>query len=72
MLFRLQRDGDCSASGVLAVNEVTSCPALVRKLVFDFYERVKASQNRTVLAICGSDIWCCDIWIFNYFIITLH
>ena len=34
-----------------------SCPALVRKLVFGFYKRVKASQNSIVQAICESDIW---------------
>ena len=36
---------------------VMSCPALVRKLVFGFYKRVKASQNSIVQAICASDIW---------------
>ena len=54
MLFRLPRD--CSASGMFAVHNVMSCPALVRKLVFGFYKRVKASQNCIVRAICGSDI----------------
>ena len=43
MLFRLPRD--CSASGMFAVNNVMSCPALVRKLVFGFYKRVNSSQN---------------------------
>ena len=42
MLFMLPRD--CSASGMFAVHNVMSCPALVRKLVFVFYKRVKASQ----------------------------
>ena len=42
MLFMLPRD--CSASGMFAVHNVMSCPALVRKLVFGFYKRVKASQ----------------------------
>ena len=55
MLFRLPRD--CSASGMFAVNNVMSCPALVRKLVFGFYKRVNSSQNCIVQAICGSDIW---------------
>ena len=55
MLFVLPRD--CSARGMIAVHNVMSCPALVRKLVFGFYKRVKASQNRIDLAICGSDIW---------------
>ena len=55
MLFRLPRD--CSASGMFAVNDVMSCPALVRKLVFGFYKRVNSSQNCIVQAICGSDIW---------------
>ena len=55
MLFRLPRH--CSASGMFAVNNVMSCPALVRKLVFGFYKRVNASQNCIVQAICGSDIW---------------
>ena len=54
MLFRLPRD--CSASGMFAENNVMSCPALVRKLVFGFYKRVN-SQNCIVQAICGSDIW---------------
>ena len=47
MLFRLPRD--CSASGMFAVHNVMSCPALVRKLVYGFYKRVKASQNKIVL-----------------------
>ena len=55
MLFRLPRD--CSASGMFAVNNVMSCPALVRKLVFGFYKRVNSSQNCIVQAICGYDIW---------------
>ena len=55
MLFMLPRD--CSASGVFAVHNVMSCPALVRKLVFSFYNRAKASQNCIVQAICASDIW---------------
>ena len=55
MLFRLPRD--CSASGMFAVNNVMSCPALVRKLVFGFYKRVNSSQNCNVQAICESDIW---------------
>ena len=41
MLFRLPRD--CSASGMFAVNNAMSCPALVRKLVFGFYKRVNSS-----------------------------
>ena len=49
MLFMLPRD--CSASGMFAVHNVMSCPALVRKLVFGFYKRVKASQNSIVQAI---------------------
>ena len=48
MLFMLPRD--CSASGMFAVHNVMSCPALVRKLVFGFY-------NSIVQAICASDIW---------------
>ena len=48
---------DCSASGMFAVHNVMSCSALVRKLVFGFYKRVKASQNSIVQAICASDIW---------------
>ena len=55
MLFMLPRD--CSASGTFAVHNVMSCPALVRKLVFSFYKRVKASQNYIVQAISASDIW---------------
>ena len=54
MLFMLPRD--CSASGIFAVHNVMSCPALVRKLVFGFYKRVKVSHC-IVQAICGSDIW---------------
>ena len=49
MLFMLPRD--CSASGMFAVHNVMSCPALVRKLVFGFDMRVKASQNSIVQAI---------------------
>ena len=52
MLFMLPRD--CSASGMFAVHNVMSCPALVRKLVFGFYKRVKASQNYIVQAILTS------------------
>ena len=53
MLFMLPRD--CSESGMFAVHNVMSCPALVRKLVFGVYKRVKASQNYIVQAICASD-----------------
>ena len=49
MLFMLPRD--CGASGMFAVHNVMSCPALVRKLVFGFYKRVKASQNSIVKAM---------------------
>ena len=55
MLFMLPRD--CSASGMFAVHNGMSSPALVRKLVFGFYKRVKASRNSIVQAICASDIW---------------
>ena len=55
MLFRIPRD--CSAGGICAVHNVMSCPALVRKLVFGLYKRVKAYQNCIVRAICGSEIW---------------
>ena len=48
---------NCSASGMFAVHNVMSCPVLVRKFVFGFYKRVKASQNSIVQAICASDIW---------------
>ena len=51
MLFMLPCD--CSASGMFAVHNVMSYPALVRKLVFGFYKRVKASQNAIV-----QDIMC--------------
>ena len=50
MLFMLPRN--CSASGMFAVHNVMSCPALVRKLVFGFYKRVEASQNYIVQAMC--------------------
>ena len=53
MLFRLPRD----CSGMFAVHNVMSCPALVRKLVFGLYKRVKASQNCIVRNICGSAIF---------------
>ena len=39
MLFRLPRD--CSASGMFAVHNVMSCPALVRKFVFGFTRELK-------------------------------
>ena len=55
MLFSLPCD--CSASGMFAVHNVMSCPTLVRKIVFGFYKRVKASQHCIVRNICGSDIW---------------
>ena len=50
---------ECSASGMFAVHNVVSCSALVRKLVFGFYKRVKTSQSYIVQAIyiCASDIW---------------
>ena len=54
MLFMLPR---AYASGMFAVHNVMSCPALVRKLVFGFYKRVKASQHSIVQDICASDIW---------------
>ena len=40
---------DCSASGMLAVRNTMSCLALVRKLVFVFYDTVTASQKSIVL-----------------------
>ena len=49
MLFMLPRD--CSASGMFAVHNVMSRPALVRKLTFGFYKRVKASQHYIVQAV---------------------
>ena len=55
MLFMLPRD--CSASGMFAVHNVMSFPALVRKLVFSFYKREKFSQNSIFQAIRASDIW---------------
>ena len=55
MVLMLPRDG--SASGMFAVHNVMSCPALVSKLVFSFYKRVKSSHNCIVQAICASDIW---------------
>ena len=54
MLFRLPRD--CSASGMFVETNVMNCPALIRKLVFGFYERVKASHMCINRAICSSDI----------------
>ena len=53
MLFGLPRD--CIASGMFAVNNVMSCPALVRKLVFGFYKRVNSSQNCIVQTLDGVD-----------------
>ena len=51
-----QHIGDSMATCIAAHN-VMSCPALhVRKLVFGFNKRVKASQHCIVQAICGSDI----------------
>ena len=50
-----QHIGD-SVAMYIAAHNVMSCPALVRKLVFGFNKRVKASQHCIVQAICGSDI----------------
>ena len=55
MLFMFPHE--CSASSMFSVHNVMNCPALVRRLVFGFYKRVKASQNYIVQAICASDIW---------------
>ena len=42
---------------VIVVQAACLLPALVRKLVFGFYKRVKPSQNSIVQAIRASDIW---------------
>ena len=56
MLFRLRRD--CSASGMCATRNVSSCPALIRNLVFRFMQRVQESPNAIRLqSICSSDMW---------------
>ena len=47
----------CYSCYPVIVVQAASCPALVGKLVFGFYNRVKASQNSIVQAICASDIW---------------
>ena len=36
LLFKLSQD--CSASGMFGMDNVPTCPGLVRRLVFDFYE----------------------------------
>ena len=51
MLFRLPRD--CSASGMFAVNNVMSCPALVRKLVFGFLQESELLSK----LYCSGNLW---------------
>ena len=51
MLFRLPRD--CSASGLFAVNNVMSCPALVRKLVFGFLQESELLSK----LCCSGHLW---------------
>ena len=49
-----------------------SCPALVRKLVFVFYKRVKASQNYIVQAISHTSCHVYVAFAFFYYATTYN
>ena len=46
----------CSASGMLAINNVSSCQAIIRNLVFKFMNRVDRSENVILQSVLSSDI----------------
>ena len=46
----------CSASGMLATNNVSSCQAVIRNLVFRFMNRVDRSENVIIQSVLSSDI----------------
>ena len=54
ILLKLPRD--CSASGMFAQNNVRSCPAVIRNLVFKFMNRIDISCNNIVKSVLASDM----------------
>ena len=54
MLLKMPRD--CSASGMFAENNVPSCQAVIRNLIFRFMTRLDSSSNTVIRAILDSDI----------------
>ena len=56
---------------MFAVHNVMSCPALVRKLVFGFYKRVKASQN-SIVQVEPTGISCYGQGIGSFYMLLLH
>ena len=54
MLMNLPRG--CSASGMFAMNNVSSCQAIIRNLVFRFKNRVDSSENLIIKSVLSSDI----------------
>ena len=46
----------CSASGMLAENNVPSMEALIRKYIFNFIGRVNSSTNEIIMNINQSDL----------------
>lgn len=54
LLMNLPRG--CSASGMFATNNVSSCQAIIRNLVFRFRSRVDSSENTIIKSVLSSDI----------------
>ncbi len=46
----------CSASGMLAFNNVNSCQAIIRNLVYRFMNRVDNSDNTVIKSVLSSDM----------------
>lgn len=54
MLLKLQRD--CSSSGMFVNNNVNTCPAVIRNLVYRFMNRIEVSGNYIVKSVLTSDM----------------
>ena len=54
MLLNLPRD--CSASGMFVNNNVNTCPAVIRNLVYRFMNRIEVSGNYIVKSVLTSDM----------------
>ena len=54
MLFLKPRD--CSASGMFAENNIPSCQAIIRNLVYRFMCRLEDSDSHIVKSVLNSDI----------------
>ena len=48
----------CSASGMLATDNVNSCTCVIRKSIFSLMTRIALSRNPIVKSIVGGDVYC--------------